>query len=403
MNGGSTSYAEVMFRITMFPILFPFAYIELRQALLHRKLGEEGDKKTKQRDMLELALITFIAGFLAFSSFIGVQLVIEQHHCVPVFGIVNDAYKMALLLMTMPMSLITIAFAFIGVRLDRVSLRSSTPAFVATTFLFLFVPTWMIAFPRAEFLAIRGAVYRGCRQPEKSITDLTAAISICPSRSEFYLQRSWAYSDLDLEKERRADASKANLLLARANDKDFDTAIDYYEGSFTLAPNSSIKDAIRHEVLSLCSRELKRRPMNALAYVWRAHSYADLGMFNAAKADISSLVHIHPNSSSFETSARVLLKCQDYELAMQDAERALLLAPTDPYKYGLVGRACIALGDYKKAIKYYSIAIENDHSNYGAFFSRAQAYDAIGRPDLARKDRRIGAEPERLATRYSRW
>lgn len=400
----TTSYAEVMFRIVVFTILFPLAYEQLREKLIRRKLFE-GEAKAKEQ--WSFFALSIVLGFLALNSFLGVEFCIRQHHCLPVGGILADAYEIALLLSTIPMCLITIGFAFIGVRVDRTSLQAAAPALLITLLLTTFVGTWLLVFQKAELLAIRGSLYRASGQYYKSIDDLTAAIRLTPLRYEFYRQRSYAYSELELEELRKQDASMSHLLLAReyANkEKEFDEAIHYYEGAETLAASPESKHMVKSEILLLCTKELNRCPKNERARLWRAFTYAELGFGDGAKSDMDVLVRTKPTASSFESRARVLLTLHEYELAVKDAQRALLLSPTNPYLFGLVGRTYIALGDYNKAIEYYSIAIANsDGGYYGAYFSRAQAYEGIGRSDLARKDRLIGVEQERLAMRYSQW
>ena len=64
----------------------------------------------------------------------------------------------------------------------------------------------------------------------------------------------------------------------------------------------------------------------------------------------------------------------EYDLSLENGEKAVNIEPNDDYEYSNMGNALIGLSRYEEAIKYYDLAIEKDANAEFAYYGKGNVY-----------------------------
>lgn len=206
---------------------------------------------------------------------------------------------------------------------------------------------------------------------------LSEQIEANPKNPDLYLRRAelhTKYVNLESAVEDASKAiklkptEKAYMLRGAANTGlgRLDRAEADYENAAKLAPNSQ----------------------NAQAEL--ATMAAKLHHFEKASKAFESLFKLNPGRTvEVSRRAEMYIVMGKYADALKDCQRAL---KTDPDKGGrvheIMGRAYVLMGQYQKGVDAYSYTIAKNQFNVDALRARADAYDKLGKTDLAKKDRR---------------
>lgn len=115
--------------------------------------------------------------------------------------------------------------------------------------------------------------------------------------------------------------------------------------------------------------------------------------------DYSQVISLTPkDAAAYNNRGWLYALARQYRKAQDDASKAITLEPKMAAGYDTLGYALAGLGDYKGAVDAYEVAIKLAPSDGEQYVHRAQAYDKLGKHDLAEKDRAkakmLGYKPE---------
>jgi tetratricopeptide (TPR) repeat protein len=137
---------------------------------------------------------------------------------------------------------------------------------------------------------------------------------------------------------------------------------------------------------------IKLAPEKGSHYQWRAFAYEQKQQWNEALADLNKAVALcdpaHKNQF-LSHRAEVYVKLNRLKDAINDYDTLLKANSMDDAFWLKRGDCCMALGNYKEAVKSYSETISLDDSST-AYFARSKAYAKLGQNDLAVKDKVAG-------------
>ena len=247
-----------------------------------------------------------------------------------------------------------------------------------------------------------------------ALADFTKAIALAPDIAEYYINRGNVYSqyyfdDDNYEKRAYADFEKAIALtpedpeayIARG---DFYVRIKYYGSDYRETWSWALKDydkaidllgdAVTHDV-----------------YSKRAEANTNGEKYKPALADIDKALEMaaaegdKPTAHIYLQRTGVCYEMDDYRQTIADAAMACEHYADESVYYSFYNYSAVALNysglahyflkEYDKAVEDYSAAIEMKESGRSAYMvnaqylytNRADAYDKLGKRDLARADR----------------
>lgn len=211
-------------------------------------------------------------------------------------------------------------------------------------------PSWSNAASDAAFQTGANLIQK--RKPRLAISHLSRAIQLDPSNGAAFLERAQAHLMLDQPKNTVEDASVAIRLIKDKSD--------------------------------LCR-----------AYELRAKGQLEHSKYAEAKGDFTKSIQLTNDTSRtwilYEFRAKTCLLLDDYKSAYEDLTKSIKAAPTGNYgPYFHRGNILLKWRKYKEAIDDYTNSLKyrpQDENIERIYTERARAYEAIGRKDLAAKDR----------------
>lgn len=195
----------------------------------------------------------------------------------------------------------------------------------------------------------RAAVYEQINMIDKAEADLTAAFKVEPFDPQVYIDRGYFY----LRRMRYAEALGDFVAGTRF---DPTQAQFYYGAARTLVAAKNFAAAI-----DFYNEAMQREPRDALNYLGRAEARVNLGLFREARADYDQALALGLTRKgdllfAFTGRGYVSLALADYEEAVRDLDRALVIDPEAPnvrlwraYAFERQGRNEQALRDYERA------------------------------------------------------
>ena len=142
--------------------------------------------------------------------------------------------------------------------------------------------------------------------------------------------------------------------------------------------------------------------MNNLALL-----YSDRGQGDAARDLLDRAVLADPGSeAAYFNLARHFSNRDEWRQAMENLDRVLSINPVNTTALVEKGRILVLLGNPREAIESVNLALGIDSGAFEAYALAAEAYESLGRRDLAlaaaREARRINADDPELAAMLSR-
>lgn len=195
------------------------------------------------------------------------------------------------------------------------------------------------------------------------------------------------------------------------SDDGFNAGIDLYDaGRYT-------------EAIAKYTKEIARRKTFSDAYLNRGKCYTEIGELDPALADFDYYIHRQPNSSEgYVGRASVFRLQKKYEKAFGELRIAFAKAQTPRERVTVIysrGSVYLAMGDYEKAIGYYSEYISQAttlkiylhppayQERGNALMMRYLALEKRGATTESRKAyedaQRDLAEYQRYVAEYARW
>jgi Zn-dependent proteases len=260
-----------------------------------------------------------------------------------------------------------------------------------------------------NYLFRRGGYYYLQGDYDRAIQYFTRNIERKPEEANNYLLRAASYLHTlqnenalaDVEHALRIAPHSELTLLLRGDisfiEKDFDSALEWYEKACQLNPNAGLSYygcgcvmRLRNELPSAMDQFNKAisllRIFFPLSYVERSMTYFKLGNVDAAHKDQDAALYI----SERDALIRAEFNLQAYEGYLDWAEdyygRVLLRRPGSWYAYQGRGDAYRANNEYDKAIADYTKALDIHPREPRLYFGRGKSYRAKGEIDCATAD-----------------
>jgi tetratricopeptide (TPR) repeat protein len=259
-----------------------------------------------------------------------------------------------------------------------------------------------------NYLFRRGAYYFMQGDLDRAVQILTREIARKPQQANPYIFRSACYVHMLQKEQAMADLQRARelapdnemCLLLRGDlyfvDRDYDSALEWYEKACQLHPTSALPHYGRAIVRKVkkefqAAREdfdkgISLRSGFPICYVERSMVYFRLGNLDAAHKDQESALLL----SEKEALTRAEFAHQAYEGYLDWAEdyygRVLRKQPRSWYAFQGRGDACRANRAYEQAIADYTKAIEINPREPLLYLARGRAYLSNGDTECARAD-----------------
>ena len=267
----------------------------------------------------------------------------------------------------------------------------------------------------------RGLAFEGKRDYKRAIADFSKAIQIDPSNTDFLSHRGFVYWGADVDPKEMAPWGIDNLSKAILIDPQ--KAQLYHSRALFFAFAGDNDRAIADD-----TKAIQIDPRNWTFYMERGHNFRSNKDYGSAKADYLKVLEIFPHNSDAECIGlgKVYLAEKEYAKAITGCSTSIQRSPsrypynyytralayTEDKQYGLAiadystvididppniwrlrysaytGRcgAFLALNKYEEAVADCTKAVELDPKRPEAYLSRAAAYVAVGRTQMAKSD-----------------
>lgn len=215
----------------------------------------------------------------------------------------------------------------------------------------------------AQIYGIRGGAYLGNREFDKSVADLTMALSLYSEYENALNNRGLAYGEL----------GKLDLAIA-----DFTRAIELRPsaaGYHNRARIFFVKNEL-DRALADFTEAINRSPLLAASYHGRGLVYVQKGNLDAALKDLSEAVRLRPDAAYLFNRAIVNLKKGNYASPVEDLTKIIEMHPL--WKSAYVNRAYAyhKLGKVEMARRDLQKAKEVEKSKFDLFSESVIAFEA---------------------------
>lgn len=191
---------------------------------------------------------------------------------------------------------------------------------------------------------------------------------------------------------------KANVQAARS-DKKNELKYKYYaiaigkenSGEYEAAAAYFGRLGETERAVQSLGKAIEKDPNNADAYSLRGLVYADAVEYDKAVADYTKAIKLAPNAERYNNRGEIYRRMKQYDKAQADLDKAYSLDPYYVPLWDTMGNLALERGQLKKAVEWLTKAIEKEPYSE-SFVSRAKAYRALGRDDLAAEDEKEAAE-----------
>jgi tetratricopeptide (TPR) repeat protein len=224
-------------------------------------------------------------------------------------------------------------------------------------------------YPPFAFYFYRACAYSDKGQPDKALSDWTAAIQLNSKSATTYYNRGNDHARIGNTDKAIADYTNAIQINPKYASTHVNRSVQYGD-------NRNYKLAIRDATMAL-----QLNPKHANAYHNRGACYAETGDFDKAIADLSEAIRLDPRSATtFYGRATVYEDIEQSGKAIADYDRVIRIAPKDADEYAVRGVAYFKKGNYKEAASAFEKALhlfQNNDSVLGRFaWFRAACPDA---------------------------
>lgn len=141
-----------------------------------------------------------------------------------------------------------------------------------------------------------------------------------------------------------------------------------------------------NKAIELFSSSIAKDPFKSESYFERGKAKGFLGFYKDAVIDLNRAIELDAHPAYLNTRSAVYSSQENYELAIQDATRAIELKEDFQDAYYNRASALFEISEYDKAISDYSKVLEMDPTNSLGYFVRGVAHQRSGDMDDACKD-----------------
>jgi serine/threonine protein kinase/Flp pilus assembly protein TadD len=256
--------------------------------------------------------------------------------------------------------------------------------------------------------ALRANLNMGQQQWAKAVADYTDCIRLTKAPADVYAYRAQAYIQLRKYKEAVADCNSAlalephhmaalqNRAMAYGRLQKYDQSLA--DANVYLQKNPSdvsmlgrrARDLIAlgryKEAIDDCTLAIKIDPTNSQPFADRARAYNSLHKNQDAIADATEAIKLNRDPAAYTELACAQLSLHQYDKALENAQTALQLEPSQPLALTLKAEALGATGKPEEAL----VVCNKGLSHYPTFApmiqARAWVYSRLGKLDLAQQD-----------------
>jgi tetratricopeptide (TPR) repeat protein len=237
-----------------------------------------------------------------------------------------------------------------------------------------------------EYISM-GDNMRALGEYEKAAEYYDIAIKFDPSSILAYFGRGCVYNKLK-------QYSKAIDNFSKVIENDPSVFEAYYNRGFSWYHSNNYQNAINDYSIAI-----DLDPSDIDPYINRGSAFAKLGEYKKAIEDFNKAIELNPiDVDAYNNRANAWRLLKEYSNAIDDCSKAIELDPTCTYAYCNRGMTLNEIKEYNDAIEAYSKALELKPAYILPLLGRAEAYDALGQPDLAEADRKKAAELESKTT-----
>ena len=254
----------------------------------------------------------------------------------------------------------------------------------------------------APILNYRAIAYAGKREFQKAIRDLTLAVSTARICTEYLINRGVMYSAAGDQKKALQDFDEAIILDPKSARGLFNRAVIYfYLGIYDKAVSDltnlllSRRDSVSALVLrGCCYSKMGEYPEAVTLHSELGLSYLgserDKECLSKAEEDLRHAIRLAPRTSQpYAYMGMHYLARRQTSEAQASLTTAIRLDPQDSVAYYYLGMLCKEHNrDSKKAVEYFSRAIELDALYCDAYLQRGLAYKSMGKDANGREDYR---------------
>lgn len=258
-----------------------------------------------------------------------------------------------------------------------------------------------------------GDIYAKLHQYSKAIDNYSMYISGYPDLPQTYLSRAKAYEALG-----KTALAKRDQSLARQAEKKVDLQVDRLLNQYGIAKekqaalkakykNDPFNKQLTMQQIHIEGRScyLKKNPFSRRDYLYRSRLYRDTAQAEKAIADLTKVIEIPANKGghvdwnldqTLFDRANLYFSIHDYAHAIADYSKIIELDDDSEDAYQKRGDCQFALGQYTKALDDYNLALKHEvDPTAESYKARANAYEKLGKPELAAKDRKSAQEAQK--------
>jgi tetratricopeptide (TPR) repeat protein len=223
----------------------------------------------------------------------------------------------------------------------------------------------------------RSQAYQQLGEHERALADLNEVLQLEPQSPVAYANRAVVYNYLQRSEEAFADAEMSIRL-------DPENAAPYCTRGRILAEQGNFDDALSD--FNTC---IRLDPEAPLGYAGRGHVYFELGRFKRARSDLDMAIELgHSTGQLYYERAVSLANLGRYGEAIASSSRAIELDPEQPEHFGhlawmLATLRAAALRDGPLAVSLAEKAVALAPENPWMLNALAAAYAEVGRFDDA--------------------
>ncbi len=220
------------------------------------------------------------------------------------------------------------------------------------------------------------ALIRYAKKYRLAISICTVLVTINPVDATAFLNRSWAY--LEVEEYQKAIRSADRVIALNANFS-------------SLVSNSNLAKAYNNR--GIASKRLKEyeraiqdfdralefNPKLSLSYNNRGAGYMDLKEYERAIQDFDRALELDPkNTSAYYNRGITYYRLKKYQRAIENFDRLLELNSKDTSAYLVRGTAHYWLKEYELAIQDFNHALTLDAKNNWSYHNRGASFLGLG-------------------------
>ncbi|MBX9667242.1 MAG: tetratricopeptide repeat protein [Candidatus Obscuribacterales bacterium] len=229
----------------------------------------------------------------------------------------------------------------------------------------------------ATLLVDRASCYRKQKKTTEALIDLTRAIKLDPFSYAAHFERAGLYKDLLRIDRALADAREALALDSAAIGPRFVIAEILFE-----------KKMFR-EVVEQLSVFLEHRPHHVEALLLRGKAYSQLDSSDLALKDYERVFKRVPNHlGARRARMSEFLRLKKYSQVIEESDFVIPLDRKNFRVFETRAEAEEQLGRLREAVDDYTKAIEITAQVGALYQRRAELYEKLGHPDLAKLDRK---------------